>query len=183
MTAFRTYRPGDPEHVRLVSRDVAFASFDPGAEGALLAWCTGPSWIWPISPNVAVPLTRNAGGGDLAARKCAELGVRVIVVEDQYFGRKTPNFQTTKKLILTSGVVLGRILEACEIDDVVFALPSTWHTGLPKHEDSKERARRHAERLLPGWLRMSHAGFRSGCADALGLADWFAAGGVRDGKR
>lgn len=179
MTAFRTYRPGDPEAVRFVSRDVPFASFDPGAEGALLVWCTGPALIWPDSPSVAIPITRDAGGGDLAAGVCADLGVRVLLVEDQYLGRKSRNFQTTKKLILTSGVVIGRILERCEIDDVVFALASTWQTGLPKHSDSKERARRHAERLLPGWLRMSHAGFRSGCADALGLADWFSTAGVK----
>jgi hypothetical protein len=165
--------------VRLVSRDVAFASFDPGAEGALLAWMMGPTACWPVRPWAMVPITRDAGGADLAARICREHSVRVIVVEDQYLGRQSRNFQTTKKLILTSGIVLGRILETCEIDDVVFALASTWQTGLPKHPDSKERARRHAERLLPGWLRMSPTGFRSGCADALGLADWFSVAGVR----
>ena len=176
MTAIRAYRPGDPEAVRLVSRDVPFASLDPGSSGALLAWRQGAAARWPVEPDVAVPITSRAGGADIAARICARLGVSVLLVEDQFLGRLTKNFATTKRLIFTAGVVVGRIMEAADLADVVQVHPATWQVGLPKHSDSKERARLHAGRLLPGWLRgFRGAGFRSGCADALGLADWFAA--------
>lgn len=176
MTALRTYRPGDPEHVRLVSRDDPFATLDPGAEGALLGWLTGPAWKWPLAPNATVPITRDAGGADIAARKCAELGVRVLIVEDQYLGRKSRNFQTTKKLILTCGMIIGRILERCEIDDVVFCQASTWQTGKPQRADSKKWSIQRAARRFPLYLRSLPGSLRSGSADALGLADWFAAG-------
>lgn len=180
MTAIRSYRPGDPEHVRLVSRTVPFASLDPGSEGALLVWRQGPAahWIdWPVEPDVAVPITSRAGGADIAARACAQLGVKVLLVEDQFLGRQTKNFATTKRLIFTSGVVVGHIMCAAELDDVVQIHPATWQVGLPKHSDSKERAKLHAGRLLPGWLARFRGPFRSGCADALGFADWFAAEG------
>ena len=175
MTAIRVYSPGDPEHVRLVARDVPFASCDPGSDGALLVWPQGAAQAWPARPVVAVPISRNAGGADLAARVCAKHGVRVLLIEDQFLGRQTRNFRTTKKLIFTGGIIVGRILERAELDDVVQAAPSTWQAGLPKHSDSKARALMHAGRKLPGWLKtIGHAPFRSGCADAFGLADWFA---------
>ncbi len=175
VTAIRGYRPGDPEHVRLVSRTVPFASLDPGSSGALLAWRQGAAVRWPVEPDVAVPITARAGGADIAARVCARLGVSVLLVEDQFLGRQTKNFATTKRLIFTAGVVVGRIMGDAELDDVVQVHPATWQAPLPKHRDSKERARLHAGRLLPGWLGAFRGGLRSGCADALGLADWFAA--------
>lgn len=176
MTAIRAYRPGDPEAVRLVSRSCAFASLDPGSQGALLAWSHGAAERWPVRPGVVVPITSRAGGADLAARICREYGVQVLLVEDQFLGRQTKNFATTKRLIFTAGVVVGQIMHACELDDVVQVHPATWQVRLPKHRNSKERAKLHAGRLLPGWLRAFRGGLRSGCADALGLADWFASG-------
>ncbi len=175
MTAIRAYRPGDPEAVRLVSRSCAFASLDPGSQGALLVWRQGAAARWPVEPDVAVPITARAGGADIAARVCAQLGVSVLLVEDQFLGRQTKNFATTKRLIFTAGVVVGQIMHAAELDDVVQIHPATWQIGLPKHSDSKERAKLHAGRILPGWLGAFRGGLRSGCADALGLADWFAA--------
>lgn len=174
MTAIRAYRPGDPEAVRLVSRAVPFASLDPGSEGALLVWMEGAASGWPIEPDVAVPITSRAGGADLAAAFCDDYDVRVLLVEDQFLGRQTKNFSTTKRLIFTAGVVVGRIMGSTELDDVVQIHPSTWQVGLPKHSNSKTRAKLHASRLLPGWLGQFRGGLCSGCADAFGLADWFA---------
>jgi hypothetical protein len=174
MTAIRGYRPSDPERVDLVSRGVPFASLDPGSEGALLVWRQGSAVRWPVAPDVAVPITARAGGADLAARACERLGVRVLLVEDQFLGRQTKNFATTKRLIFTAGVVVGYIMQSCELEDVVQVHPATWLVGLPKHSDGKKRAQLHAGRLLPGWLNTFRGGLRSGCADALGLADWFA---------
>lgn len=174
MTAIRFYAPGDPEHVRAVSRACPFASLDPGSDGALLAWRQGAASSWPAPPDVAVPITSRAGGADLAARVCERLGVRVLLAEDQFLGRQTRNFQTTKRLILTAGIVLGRIMEAAELDDVVEVYPATWQVGLPRHANSKQRAIMHANRKVPGFLSGKRKAFASGCADAWGLADWFA---------
>lgn len=174
MTAIRSYLPGDTEHTRKVSRYHAFATLDPGTEGALLAWAQGSGVRWPCEPDVAVPITSRAGGADIAARACARLGVGVLVVEDQFLGRQTRNFQTTKRLIFTAGVVVGQIMRAAELIDVVQVYPATWQAGLPKHSDSKQRAVMLTSRKLPGWLDGKRAGFRSGCADAYGIADWFA---------
>lgn len=178
MTAHRVYKPGDVEHVRLVSREVAFAVMDPGAAGVVLAWEAGPrAERWPRRPEKRIELSSRAGGADIAARLCAELGVRVLIVEDQYLGRKTRNFATTKTLILTSGIVIGHIMGACELDDLVLVHPSSWQVGLPPGPDMKTRAVYHANRNLPGWL-VGRQALRSACADAFGMADWFASGEI-----
>lgn len=173
MTAIRAYGPGDPDAVRLVDRSVAFAACDPGSRGMVLAWRAGASSRWPCAPDRWVPITSNAGGADLAGRVCAELGVRVFVLEDQYLGRQTRNFATTKKLIFTAGILVGVVMARADLADVVSVHPATWQAGLPKHSESKKRAQLHANRILPTWLPSMGAALREGAADALGLADWF----------
>lgn len=174
MTAIRVYGPGDPDHVHLVSRSVPFASCDPGGQGAVLVWKQGPAQAWPVEPDAAISITRDAGGADIAAGICARFGVRVFLLEDQFLGRQTRNFKTTKKLIFTAGIVVGRVLGACEIDDLVQLQASTWQVGLPPGDDSKSRAIMLSRRLVPGWIDKYRGGMRSGCADAMGIADWFA---------
>jgi hypothetical protein len=129
---------------------------------------------WPRPPDKRVTLGGYGSGNRTLATVGAERGVEVWVIEDQFFGS---NPKTTKRLAWTTGVIVGHILQAKPVLEVVSVPPSSWQTILPRtgkrqKGDTKPLALAHARARLGGWVD-EQGNRREACADTFSMADWF----------
>lgn len=173
MTWFRNYLKGDPENVASVSRKLSTAVIDPGTDGVVLGWDDGVQ-RWPRQPDWRRTVSNRASGHRDAARSCGHHGVDLLIVEDQYIGHGK-GVRAQINLIRNAGILVGHILERARCSVVVWTPPSHWQTILPPGKDTKDRAMRHAAKLLgPRWL--AHQGpttLQEACADVVGMMAWF----------
>lgn len=184
-------RKRDPDGVHGMSRSKPFATIDPGADGAMI--CFVDRRI-----RAVVPLQGPASMTD-AAWVCAHLGVRTLIVEDQFLAK---DVRASVRLARAAGRFVGMVGIAADVVDigvdwkddmgtlagldgplleVVWVLPDRWQraalglVGSPKRAERKARAIALADRDIGEHPRYRAAadGVRSGIADAYGLLRWW----------
>lgn len=184
-------RKRDPDGVHGISRAKPFAAIDPGADGAMIAFVEHRI-------RAVVPLQGAASMTD-AAWACARLGVRTLIVEDQFFAK---DVRASVRLARSAGRFVGMVGVAADVVDigvdwaddmgtlagldgpllqVVWVLPDGWArpalglVGSPVRGERKARAIALADRDIGEHPRYRAAadGTRSGIADAYGILRWW----------
>ncbi len=177
MTIFRTYSKDDRDFVaRKAPRDVSTVVIDPGATGVALGWPNGLEG-WPCPPNWRCSIGSNAAGMRHAAQWCAEAGVELVLIEDQFIARGK-SARSMIRLTQSAGLVVGHILQRCEtVREVVWMTPGRagWGQQVPAGRDLKAASERHAVRLLgrPWLLRQGPSELQQACADCVGMIAFY----------
>lgn len=156
---------------KVVPRDVPLVAIDPGAQGVALLWERGVV-DWPSVPTRRCSLGDHGSGHRQAAEWCAKLGVRVVLVEDQFVGASA---HASVRIARSAGLIVGAIQHAAPtVTDVVWTPPSVWQRVLPPGPSTKERSLMLAHRLLGPWIaQQAPSPLQEACADVIGMVAFF----------
>lgn len=156
----------DWEHCQLEFYGKDFVAIDPGQTGAAVTFITGrPAGYYSFA---------NEGDAARLEEDIRDLGIEVVVMEDQYVHR---NPHTAIKLARWAGIALGIL--RCE--DNILVQPKTWQApmlpGAKGREQLKSASAVVGDELLHGynakppknWSKLKMEGFW----DALCIGEWW----------
>ena len=144
------------EEVQLEFYKEPFLAVDPGKTGAAI--CCQPDG------TMEKAFSLNGLAHKELAIEMSRLGIKTIIMEDQYVGR---NPKTVMLLRLSVGVLLGRLEERLGELDVIFTEPNTWQStvlpGVKGRKDlklaAKEWVRAYGSPVPEGWKTVELEGF------------------------